>query len=100
VSGRSLLTLSLGPVYLFAGCGGSSIRSAPLKIGSHVVVQPIKGDQLLGGIVLRAPGEKRPETAAERRKLIEEFAAWTWAHCPCDFEQTATGPRVVRERHP
>jgi hypothetical protein len=63
-------------------------------------VQPINGNHLLGGIVLREAGQAKPETAAEKRKLIERFAGWTRAHCPCDFEQTATGPRLLSEQHP
>jgi hypothetical protein len=100
MSGRRLLCVGLSATCLLAGCGASSKRSQAPNVGKHVVVQPIKGSHLLGGIVLRDAGQTKRETPAEELKVIERFAAWTREHCPCDFEQTATGPHLVSERHP
>lgn len=97
---RVVATLSAA-VFL-AGCGGSTNKTE--THGKRFTVDPISHPSpgqtgVAQPEIQAAPRSKKKITPAEARKLLARLIKFAGAHCPCTYEQTSSGPRLLNERH-
>jgi hypothetical protein len=89
----------LAAASLLGACGGTSSRTTRSH-GTRYIVPPLHGHDTVG---VAAPEIERPgrkTTPAEARRLMEQSIRWVDKHCPCEFEETSAGPRLLSQRHP
>jgi hypothetical protein len=82
---------------LLAGCGGSS---ATAKHGRRLVLRPGPNGLAHVRATLPQQGVTHTPTKAEVQAATVTLRSFVNAHCPCDFEETASGLRLLNEKHP
>jgi len=98
---RSLLgvTVSVG-VLLLSSCGGSSRVITSVGHGKRVLVEPFSTSRYGLGAVQPEIVGKRKLSPAEAHKLLQTAIRFAKVHCPCTYEETPTGSKLLSERHP
>jgi hypothetical protein len=103
LNGR-LFVIALSSVAVLAGCGGGSASTR--THGTRFEVSPslvtARGGDSLGVAepeIQVAPGGKKKLTSAEARQLFEHVRKFVIAHCPCTYEETSNGVRLLEARH-
>jgi hypothetical protein len=88
-----LLYVALGTACLLSACGGST--KTPGTTGKQFVVRPAERRVDKHGEVDLYFSRKKLGPA-QAQKAMKEIEAFDRAHCPCTYEETRTGPRLLR----
>jgi hypothetical protein len=92
------LSAALSAAVFLTGCGGADKSRTNGKRSEADPITTSRPGHAQPEAAKR--GSKPPLTPAEAQKLLKREIQFTRAHCPCTYEQTSNGARLLSERHP